>query len=150
MTDNALLSLLHGAIMGFEGEYRFLSNFYGCEVKHGGIVYPSAEHAYQASKSSDPDVRKQIASLSTAAEAKKAGRKIEMYTGFKENKVNIMRNIVFKKFRQNHDLNLLLCQTGNAFLCECNWWHDTFWGVCNGKGRNMMGHILMEVREDCR
>ena len=31
-------------------------------------------------------------------------------------------------------------------LVEGNTWNDTLWGVCEGKGRNILGIILMEIR----
>ena len=32
-------------------------------------------------------------------------------------------------------------------LIEGNDWHDTFWGVCNGIGKNWLGKILEEERD---
>jgi predicted NAD-dependent protein-ADP-ribosyltransferase YbiA (DUF1768 family) len=29
-------------------------------------------------------------------------------------------------------------------------WGDRFWGVCNGVGENMLGKLLMQVREELR
>ena len=43
-----------------------------------------------------------------------------------------------------------LLDTGDTELIEGNNWHDTFWGVCKGKGQNNLGKILMEVRKDIR
>src|SRR5690348_9381030 len=61
-------------IAEFQGEYRFLSNFWPAEVAYEGITYPTAEHAYQAAKTMDVNERKRIAALPTPAEAKAAGR----------------------------------------------------------------------------
>jgi ribA/ribD-fused uncharacterized protein len=142
------MTLIVGAITSFSGKYRFLSNFYPCEVKHDGIVYPSAEHAYQASKTDSIPERERIASLPTASAAKKAGRSLKMYSGFEANKVDTMRSIVFKKFAQNPELEEKLLETGNKFLVEGNNWDDIFWGVTDdGYGRNILGQILMETRE---
>jgi hypothetical protein len=43
-------------------------------------------------------------------------------------------------------LRALLISTGDTQLIEENTWGDTFWGVCNGIGKNMLGIILMDVR----
>ena len=43
-----------------------------------------------------------------------------------------------------------LLATGEATLVEGNHWGDTFWGVCDGEGRNQLGEILMTVREELR
>lgn len=40
--------------------------------------------------------------------------------------------------------------TGDAELIEGNNWGDTFWGVCNGRGENMLGKLLMEIRDYLR
>ena len=39
---------------------------------------------------------------------------------------------------------------GEEYLEEGNTWHDTYWGVCNGKGKNKLGKILMQVREELK
>lgn len=42
--------------------------------------------------------------------------------------------------------------TGDAELVEGNTWNDTWWGVnaTTGKGKNMLGRLLMQVREELR
>jgi len=59
-----------------------------------------------------------------------------------------MLHIVRDKFARHPGLKASLRQTGNARLVEGNWWGDTFWGVCNGKGTNHLGKVLMEVRRE--
>ena len=39
----------------FDGEYRFLSNFYVCQVTYNDITYNSSEHAYQAAKATNKE-----------------------------------------------------------------------------------------------
>ena len=41
----------------------------------------------------------------------------------------------------------MLIKTAPAHLIEGNTWHDTFWGVYNGKGLNYLGRILEEIRD---
>jgi predicted NAD-dependent protein-ADP-ribosyltransferase YbiA (DUF1768 family) len=48
------------------------------------------------------------------------------------------------------ELRAKLLATGDEFLVEGNHWGDTYWGVCNGKGRNMLGSLLMKVREEIK
>jgi ribA/ribD-fused uncharacterized protein len=141
---------LTGAIVSFDGDYRFLSNFFGCEVTHEGIIYPSSEHAYQASKTDDLFERLVIAKLPTAKKAKRQGKMLTMSGGFEANKVMTMRRIVTKKFVQNPELRVRLIDTHPLFLVEGNWWGDIFWGVCKGEGLNHLGNILMQVREELR
>lgn len=50
--------------------------------------------------------------------------------------------------RSYDDLKAKLLETGDAELVESNWWHDYFWGVCNGRGENHLGKILMKIRAE--
>ena len=63
-----------GAITGFFGPYRWLSNFAPSPIDADGLTYPTAEHAYQAAKTLDPDERLGIARARTPAIAKRLGR----------------------------------------------------------------------------
>ena len=60
-------------VVDFQGEYRFLSNFYPATVVYEGITYPDSEHAYQSAKTLDMNERRKIAALATPALAKRAG-----------------------------------------------------------------------------
>ena len=46
----------------------------------------------------------------------------------------------------------VLLDTGEEILEEGNTWHDTYWGVDlkTGEGKNMLGSILMRVRNELR
>ncbi|MCA4824219.1 MAG: NADAR family protein, partial [Serratia rubidaea] len=62
-------------------------------------------------------------------------------------KDDVMRVAVFAKFSQNVFLKEALLSTGNSILIE-HTKNDSYWGDGgNGTGRNMLGIILMEVRE---
>ena len=61
-----------------------------------------------------------------------------------------MLNLVRAKFKQNPGLAEKLLNTGERELVEGNQWGDTFWGVCSGKGENVLGKILMQVRLEIR
>ena len=137
------------AITRFRGQYHFLSNFWPAPVRsaHSDIVYPTAEHAYVASKTADWDLRRQIAGLASPAIAKRFGRTIVLRPNWHRLKLPCMRAAVDGKFRQNPLLAEMLCGTGDAELVEGNDWNDTYWGVCRGKGDNHLGLILMEVRK---
>lgn len=58
--------------------------------------------------------------------------------------------VVKSKFEQNSDLKDKLIATGDEYLEEGNTWNDTYWGVCRGKGKNILGKILMRVREELK
>ena len=138
-------------INSFSGAYEFLSNFHYAPIKVrspvGELLYPTSEHMYQAHKSLDPEVRKRISELPTAGQAKRAGQKLEIRPDWDEVKLQIMRRVVFLKFKQNPNLRTLLADTRFATLVEGNHWNDTFWGVCKGRGHNHLGQILMDLRQ---
>ena len=143
-------------IDAFEGEYRFLSNFYPSPVLWQEVLYPTVEHAYQAAKTLNLEDREWIRTALTPAMAKKrgsakgvGGRKIELREDWEPfGKVLVMKRLVWRKFSENTALAQQLIDTGDAELIEGNWWGDTFWGVCQGYGENMLGQILMQVRAE--
>lgn len=139
-------------IAEFKGEYDFLSNFYSpAPTKFGSRIYPTSEHAYQAAKTLAEPQRKWIAEASTPREAKQRGRQsIELRFDWEEIKIEVMRQIVWDKFNRNLGLKEKLLKTENAFLIEGNTWGDTTWGIYKGKGKNYLGMILMEVREEIK
>ena len=132
------------SVNGFTDEYRFLSNFIG-GVYFDGEWYHSAESAYQAAKTVDPKERRPFQSMNPGT-AKKMGKKIPIRQDWDKVKVEIMSSIVFDKFYRNKELRQKLIDTGDMYLEETNTWDDTFWGVCNGEGRNELGKILMKIR----
>jgi ribA/ribD-fused uncharacterized protein len=136
-------------IVSFTGKFRFLSNFHPCKVAFDGIEYPSAEHAYVASKTSDIVQRYAIAEMEHPGEVKRLGRKLKIRSDWEKVKVPIMKAIVQAKFDQNPDLMALLKETRPNELVEGNTWGDRFWGESPlGNGRNELGKILMSVRDD--
>lgn len=141
-------------ISSFRGDYSFLSNFAPCQIRLGGVVYPSAEHAFVAAKTLNPIQRSQVAACSSPAEAKRLGRKVSLRAGWDEIRLEVMQAIVSQKFRSSPLLAKKLLATGSEELVEGNTWGDRFWGavLVDGSwvGMNHLGHILMRVREDLR
>ena len=134
-------------IDNFHGDNLFLSNFYIADVEFEGVVYKSSEHAFQAAKTLDPKEREMVANAKTPAQSKKAGKKVALREDWDDIKVEIMFKIVMNKFQRHPALAKKLVDTFPADLIEGNWWHDTFWGVCNGVGQNQLGITLMLVRK---
>ena len=136
-----------GVIDSFRGEYGFLSNFHHHPVRYGGAEWMSAEHAYQAAKTADPDERRMIMESDTPGRAKRLGRKCSMRDGWDGMRESVMLAIVRAKF-VDPKLAARLSATGDAELIEGNEWGDTYWGVCRGRGENRLGRILMTVRDE--
>ena len=134
-------------IREFIDAYAFLSNFYHSPVKYRNLIYLNAEAAFQAQKESCEKDKEQYTRMNPA-QAKLVGRNCNLREDWEEIKEQTMYEIVKAKFTQNEALARLLLATGDAYLEEGNWWHDTTWGVCNGVGQNKLGKILMRVRDE--
>ena len=139
-------------IHGFQGEHRFLSNFWAAPVKFGGVVYPSVEFAYMAAKTLDPAERARVLRCASPQDAKRLGRTLTLRPGWDARpgaeplKVEVMRALIAVKFWPGTPLAGRLLATGSAQLVEVNTWGDLYWGVCRGRGENTLGRLLMEQR----
>lgn len=134
-------------IDSFQGDYRYLSNFYPSPLQYEGIRYPSVEHAYQGAKTLNIRQRCVVASFETPGGAKRYGKKLELREDWEDIKLRVMARLLLTKFRPTSMLAWKLELTGDAALIEGNWWGDTFWGVCRGEGENHLGRLLMSIRE---
>jgi ribA/ribD-fused uncharacterized protein len=77
-------------------------------------------------------------------------RKRKLRRDWESVKVNVMREAVLAKFTQHRDLRELLMSTGDATIVE-HTDHDDYWGDGgDGRGKNMLGRILLDVRRALR
>lgn len=135
----------------FDGEYAFLSNFYPSPFTVDGITYPTVEHWFQAWKCKDEVQFKAIAKAKTPGEAKRIGRHCALRPDWERIKISVMYDGLKQKFA-NPELKEKLLATGDQELVEGNTWHDNTWGNCTCskcadiEGKNILGHILMDVR----
>lgn len=134
-------------IVSFTGKYRFLSNFYPSKVLYDGEQCRTVEHAYQAAKAVKSNDRLMIRLADTPGQAKRVGRKVQLREHWEEVKVPIMLQLLKQKFG-DRALGDKLLATDDAQLIEGNSWGDTYWGVCNGVGTNVLGTLLMQVRDE--
>jgi len=128
-------------------EHRFLSNFYPCTISFLDITYPSVEHAFQAEKTLDMEIRKKIAKAPTPGYAKKMGRKLKLRPDWEELKDVVMFILLQQKFAIPKFRRGLLA-TGDAEIVEGNNHGDSYWGVYRGVGQNKLGKLLMRVRQE--
>jgi ribA/ribD-fused uncharacterized protein len=141
----------------FADSHRFLSNFYPSPLVYEDIAYRTVEHAYQASKTTDRELRELMSRLSTAADAKEIGKLLPKREDWHDVKESIMAELVVLKFAEGSTLAKRLLLTYPMALVEGNYWHDTFWGVCTcegkktpkcpGGGSNKLGLLLAYHRE---
>jgi ribA/ribD-fused uncharacterized protein len=82
----------------FDGDLAFLSNFYPSTVHYDGVDYPTVEHAYQAAKTLDKELRKKIKACKTPAMAKALGKKLPLRPKAVEMRIPIMRHLLKQKF----------------------------------------------------
>lgn len=135
-------------IEGFKGEFRFLSNFWPVDVMFDGYKYPSVEHAYQSAKTFNIQQRKVIRGVISPVNAKRLGAAVDKRLDWDDIKLDVMYDLVKQKFTNDLVLRDALLATGDAYIEETNYWHDHFWGVCDGIGHNHLGKILMKVRTE--
>lgn len=139
----------------FKGEYRWLSNFWMASVVFEGQVYPSTEHAYQAAKTSELELREAIRNLKTAGQTKKAAKLLTLSPDWYTRKLEVMEILTREKYTRHADLKQKLVDTGDEELVEGNTWHDNEWGICSckncpGTGNNYLGKILMKIRSELK
>jgi len=136
----------------FDGEFRWLSNFHvHHEIEynhlHDGMKANTVEHLYQACKVLHYHDVKIILDAETPGQAKRLGSKFKMIPNWDATKVVVMRDLIKLKFKTNTILAEKLICTDDHFIVEGNKWGDTFWGVCDGRGRNVLGQLIMERRD---
>jgi len=143
------------SILVFEGANFYLSNFYNAPVMYEGILYQNNEAAFQSAKTLDMSKRRYFAKLNPS-DAKKEGRRIKLREDWEHVKFDVMYQICLDKFQRNEELRKKLLSTKDAYLVEGNTWHDNCWGNCHCQkcidipGDNLLGQILMKVREELR
>ncbi len=135
-----------------EKPYGVFSNLYKRSVEFEGATYPTSEHAYQAGKAAKPAVRQWILSAPTPALAAMAAHGLyvwDVVPDWAQIKFDRMRAVLRAKFDQHADLRELLLSTGQARLVEAGTVNNAvnrLWGEVDGKGENMLGVMLMELR----
>ncbi len=104
-----------------EKPYGQFSNLYRRSVEIDGILYATAEHAYQAGKAVRPAVREWILAAPSPALAAMAAHGLytwEVVPNWAEIKFDRMRKVLKAKFTQHADLQALLLSTGKARIVE--------------------------------
>lgn len=137
-------------IAKFEGQYSCFSNFYLRSVLYKEKRYRTKEHAFQCQKTTNQKDFDYVFKALSPYQAKKRAREIKIKGTWEESKRAIMHDIVLEFFKEWSDLRKILLDTGDQELIEGNDYYDTYWGVCNGKGQNWLGKILMLVRDELK
>lgn len=137
-----------------EKPYGAFSNLFKRPIEFEGTMYPTSEHAYQAGKALKPAVRQWILSAPTPALAAMAAHGLyvwDVVPDWAQIKFDRMRAVLRAKFDQHTDLRELLLSTGGSRLVEAGTVNNAvnrLWGEVDGKGENMLGVMLMELRTE--
>ena len=146
------------------GEFHNFSNMSNHKIMVNGKEYNTVEHFYQAKKAEkfeDNETLEKIMKAKTPKAVKALGKKV---ANFKQDewdkaKYDIMNEGVKAKFVQYPDLRTLLKETGDRKIGFADA-RNMYWGIGSSesvekskhpekwRGRNMLGHILMEIREE--
>lgn len=123
------------------------SNFYPAKFTLDGVEWITSEHAYQAQKFTDIQIKEKIRNLRSPMAAAIEGRNKNnpIRLDWEEVKEDEMSRILYAKFSQNERLKQVLLSTENRVIVELSY-KDSYWGWSNGYGQNRLGCLLMELR----
>ena len=130
-------------------EYGEFSNFALYPITLKGKTWPTSEHYFQAQKFLDVGYQEKIRKTKSPMVAARLGRsrKQPIRKDWDKARNSVMALAIEAKFSQYESLKSLLLETDNAKLIE-HTVNDSYWGDGgNGKGQNMLGTLLMKLRE---
>lgn len=130
-------------------EYGCFSNFSNHPIYLENKKWPTSEHYFQAKKFEGTEHEERIRNLSTPMKAALEGRRrdLPLRKDWEKVKLNIMKTALMAKFTQHDDCIETLMSTKGKTLIE-HTKNDSYWGDGgNGTGLNMLGKLLMEIRD---
>ena len=143
----------------FRGGNSYLSNFYVCRIHVWNREYKTVESAYQWRKcmhDGDMHTAEKMLSTRTCLQAKYLSKSIRekahLHADWNTQRYSIMYALVAVKFR-DPTLRKRLLATGKAELKEWIKSREGYWSALTYSGQagqNMLGQILMKVREFIR
>ncbi len=137
---------------GIRDQYGCFSNFSQHGFELDGLYWTTSEHYFQAQKFVGTPHLEQIRIVKTPRDAAKMGRdrKRPLRSDWEQVKDDIMRKAVLRKFETHADVREILLSTNDEPIVE-NAPGDYYWGCGkDGSGKNMLGQILVEVRDILR
>ena len=132
--------------------YGCFSNFSDHSIIIDGVEWRTSEHYFQAMKFLDSKLQNRAKEIKSPMDVAIFGRdrNLPLRPDWEQVKDDIMRKAVFSKVTQNQDVFDTLMNTGNDHLVE-HTKNDSFWADGgDGTGKNMLGKILMKVRDSAR
>lgn len=129
-------------------DYGDFSNFAACPSRLTGKP-AHLRTLFSGTKFLDEKYREEIRRVSSPMVAARMGRDRSkpLRKNWESVKEQVMRKALRAKFEQHAELRALLLATAPAKLVE-HTENDAYWGDGgNGKGKNRLGYLLMELRE---
>jgi ribA/ribD-fused uncharacterized protein len=133
-------------------EYGAFSNFSAHGFELDSKYWKTSEHYFQAMKFVGTEYADKVREARSPKEAAELGRRRDfpLRKDWEKVKDDVMREAILMKFQTHDDIRELLLSTGDEELVEKTT-GDTYWGCgTDGTGKNMLGKILMEVREQLK
>jgi hypothetical protein len=134
------------------GDHGGFSNFSAHPVLLKGKRWPTSEHYFQAQKFPGTPHESEILRASSPGAAARMGRdrRRPLRPDWEAVKDGVMLDVIRAKFTQHEELKTLLLSTGEEELIE-HTSRDHYWADGgDGSGKNMLGKILMKVRQELR
>ena len=141
-------------------EYGWMGNMAPYPIKFDGKVWLTSESLFQSMRFDDDSVKEIIRGEKSPMGAKmkaKKNRDQMVVVPMSELDVENMRKCVKMKFDAHPQLKRQLMNTKDAFIYEDignrngerhKFWGAKKWSESEGDGNNMMGKILMDLREE--
>ncbi|HXI71455.1 MAG TPA: NADAR family protein [Verrucomicrobiae bacterium] len=132
--------------------YGEFSNFSPHPFELKAKIWPTVEHYFQAQKFAGTEHEELVRLAKSPMVAARMGRSRErpLRPDWETAKEDIMREALLAKFTQHPALRSLILGTVDAELIE-HTTNDRYWGDGgDGKGKNRLGQLLMELRAHLR
>ena len=139
-------------VVKVKGAANPMSNFFPCNIPAFGQTFDSVEHGYHFKKAMDHDLFNEAEIIKSQPTAKEAKAKADELIGkldtreWEEKSLSTLRFLLKVKKESCSEFVTRLGATGNKSISH-NVASD-YWGTgTDGKGKNVFGKLLMEVRD---
>jgi predicted NAD-dependent protein-ADP-ribosyltransferase YbiA (DUF1768 family) len=149
----------------------WLNNNYPSPIRYEGLIFPTVWHAYLAAKTSDTNIKREIAATSVGGSFSHVATRVVQQIGFHgpetmEKLLNIKFGLTVQDLNITAQMHLAkqLVGTGLQILEHGNHGCDIDWGMCycsrhtinsdlepiRATGQNQLGKLLMKIRDNWR